>query len=69
MLIDGVVNVNTPIIPNGIAIQSKYGRNFPQRVSVLSAMIPTNGSNAASQSRVTKNIVPTTAAEIPKISV
>src|SRR6476620_2381723 len=45
------------ITPNGTAVQSTHGRNFPQRVFVRSATTPINGSNTASYTRTTRNRV------------
>jgi segregation and condensation protein B len=65
----GVVKVNTPAAASGSAIHSRYGRKRPQRVRVRSAIAPMMGSAMASQTRVTPNMVPATAGEIPNTSV
>ena len=36
----GVENASNEMTPNGTAVQSNQGRNFPQRVLVRSAMAP-----------------------------
>src|SRR6478609_2797161 len=65
----GVVNARKAITPNGTAVQSTHGRNFPHRVFVRSATTPINGSNTASYTRTTRNRVPAAAAVIPNASV
>src|SRR5215213_8972465 len=65
----GVVKARNPMIPNGTAVQSTHGRNFPQRVLVRSAITPISGSNAASNTRTTRKSVPAAAAVIPNVSV
>src|SRR6476619_8442540 len=53
----GVVNARKAITPNGTAVQSTHGRNFPHRVFVRSATTPINGSNTASYPRTPRNRV------------
>src|SRR4051812_26446386 len=65
----GVVKARRAITPNGTAVQSTHGRNFPQRVLVRSATTPMKGSKNASATRATRNSVPAAAAVIPKVSV
>ena len=54
---------------SGIAPNMRNGRNLPQRVMVRSTIRPASRSAKASQSRTTRNIVPTAAAEMPATSV
>jgi hypothetical protein len=65
----GVVKVRKPMMPNGTAVQSTHGRNFPHRVFVRSATMPMSGSKTASNTRTTRNSVPAAAAVMPKVSV
>ena len=57
------------MMPNGTAVHSTHGRNFPHRVSVRSAIAPIIGSKAASKTRTTTSSVPAAAAVMPKVSV
>jgi hypothetical protein len=62
---EGVVKLSTLMIPNGKAIQSRYGRNLPQRVRVRSATMPTMTSKNMSQVRVTSSMVASALAASP----
>ena len=63
------MNARTAVAAIGIAIQTRYGRKCPQRVSVRSAMVPIIGSKNASATRVTSIIVPIVAAPSRNTSV
>ncbi|OQA50184.1 MAG: hypothetical protein BWY47_00626 [Bacteroidetes bacterium ADurb.Bin302] len=65
----GVVNANTAKIAYGIAPNNKYGRNLPQRVFVLSVIMPTIGSTTASHILPANIIQPATIGEMPNTSV
>ena len=60
---------STPGAAKGSAARSSHGRKRPQRVRVRSASTPTMGSFTASQSRVTRNIVPAASGLMPGTSV
>ena len=62
---DGVTKVRMPIRANGAAIHSRYGRYFPQREFVLSAMIPIIGSETASYTFVISSSSPASASVSP----
>ena len=59
----GVENVKKVSKPKGMADQRIQGRNCPQRVCVLSAIIPISGSFTASHNLETRKSVATTPAE------
>src|SRR5215831_186074 len=65
----GTVYAQIITTPQGIAVHSTHGRNFPQRVLVRSASTPIIGSKNASHRRPTSSIVPAAAAVIPSVSV
>ena len=54
---------------SGTAPNMMNGRNLPHRVIVRSTSRPASRSAKASQSRTTRNMVPTAAAEMPATSV
>ena len=65
----GTVKASTAVAAIGIAIQMRYGRKCPQRVTVRSATVPMIGSKNASATRVTSIIVPMVAAPSRNTSV
>ena len=65
----GVQYVSTKTTAKGIENQRRYGRNFPHRVFVLSAITPMIGSVTVSSKRTAKNIVAITAGASPNTSV
>ena len=64
----GVVKVNTPMTPNGSAVQMSHGRNLPHLVFVRSAITPMIGLTKATAMPTTKNMVPAAAADRPNTS-
>ncbi|MNV29698.1 hypothetical protein D3C71_1209320 [compost metagenome] len=54
----GVLKASSDSTPNGIAVHSIQGRNFPHRLTVRSAAMPISGVNTKAPSRpITKMIV------------
>ena len=54
---------------SGPDIQNTYGRHLPQRVFVLSTIMPISGSLTASQTLVTASMMPVIDSDRPSTSV
>ena len=52
-----MVNAKTEVIPNGIAVHSIQGLNFPHLLFVLSASAPTIGLNPIAATVPTINMI------------
>ena len=65
----GVRKVSTPNVAYGAASQRNQGRLFPQRLCVLSRIIPQTGASMPSMHRATRRMVPAMPTEMPATSV